>query len=84
MRNWTTLFAVADMRRGALLGLGLGMATLLVGTLFLVEQLEEPFTGIMRVKPTVIAGVAADNAEKFTLQYPGAELPCDVQGHFPS
>jgi hypothetical protein len=77
-----TSFAIADMRRGALLGLGLGMATLLGGTLFLTEQLEEPFTGIVRVKPTVIAGVAADNAAKYTLQYPGAELPCDEQGRF--
>ena len=73
-------FAVPDMKRSVLLSLGFALAFLLGGTLVLVDQLEKPFTGIVKVEPTVIHDVAQDTAAKFRIAHPGVALPCDASG----
>jgi len=73
-------FAHHDMKRKVLLGFGIVLALLLGGTLFLVEQLEEPFRGVVKVQPSVIAKVERDTGALFAAQYPGATLPCDTVG----
>jgi hypothetical protein len=73
-------FAVADMKRGVLLALGFALAFLLGGMLVLVDQLEQPFTGIVRIKPAVISDVARDTAAKFAEAHPTVALPCNAEG----
>jgi hypothetical protein len=73
-------FAVADMKRPVLLALGFALAFLLGGTLVLVDQLEQPFTGIVHIPPRVMADVAQDTAAKFAAAHPGVALPCNAQG----
>ncbi len=69
--------AVPDMRRRVLVLLVGLLATLLGGTLLLVEQLEEPFSGAIRVSPTAIENAAA----RMEAIYPaGFPLPCDESG----
>lgn len=69
--------AVPDMRRGVLLTLALLFAVLLGGTLFMIEQLEEPFTGLIRVKPDSIEAAAGRVENRLPA---GTILPCDDQG----
>ena len=45
-----------------------------------LDQLEKPFTGIVKVEPTVIHDVAQDTAAKFRIAHPGVALPCDASG----
>jgi hypothetical protein len=73
-------FAVSDMKRGVLLALGFALAFLLGGTLVLVDQLEQPFTGIVHIEPSVISDVARDTAAKFAEAHPGVALPCNAEG----
>ena len=73
-------FAVTDMKRGVLLSLGFALAFLLGGMLVLVDQLEQPFTGVVRIPPSVIADVAKDTAAKFAEAHPNVALPCNAQG----
>jgi ABC-type amino acid transport substrate-binding protein len=69
--------AVPDMRRRVLVLLVGLLATLLGGTLLLVEQLEEPFSGAIRVRPTAIENAAA----RMEAIYPaGFPFPCDESG----
>lgn len=69
--------AVPDMRRRVLFLLVGLLATLLGGTLFLIEQLEEPFGGVLRVRPTAIVNAAG----RMDAAYPdGFALPCDRDG----
>jgi polar amino acid transport system substrate-binding protein len=70
-------FAVTDMRRGFVLGLVGALALLLGSTLFMVEQLEEPFSGIIRVKPSATEK-SLDRMERSLP--PGEQLPCDESG----
>ena len=72
--------AVPDMRRSVLLVLITTLAVLLGGTLYLVEQLEEPFTGIVRVEPTQMATTARNLAAEFRLTHDDGDVPCDVKG----
>lgn len=75
-----TSFAIADIRRRVLVPLALVLAVLLGGTLYLVEQLEEPFAGIIKVQPTLITKVETRLADDFAARYPDAQLPCDAEG----
>jgi len=72
--------AVTDMRRRVVLILATSLAVLLGGTLYLVEQLEEPFTGIVRVEPKQMSNVSKAIAKNYVSQNPGETLPCDVKG----
>jgi polar amino acid transport system substrate-binding protein len=72
-----TTLAVPDMRRRVVLALALLLAALLGGTLFMIEQLEEPFTGIIRVQPGAVENAIA----RMESQLPTGEvLPCDRDG----
>ena len=73
-------FAIPDIRRRVLVPIALALAVLLGGTLYLVEQLEEPFTGLIRVGPGLMNTVESKMSNDFQLQYPDASLPCDAQG----
>ena len=46
----------------------------------LVEQLEEPFTGLIRVGPGLMTTVESKMSSDFQVRYPDASLPCDAQG----
>ena len=72
--------AIKDMRRAVLVPVALLLATLLGGSLFLVDQLERPFSGIIKVSPSVISNVARDAGAAFATRYPGVALPCDATG----
>lgn len=72
--------AVPDMSRRVLLILASTLAVLLGGTLYLVEQLEEPFTGIIRVEPTQMATTATNLTADYTATHAGETLPCDAKG----
>lgn len=75
-----TSFAVPDMTRRVLLVLATTLAVLLGGTLYLVEQLEEPFTGIVQVEPTQMATTARNIGADFSLTHADEQLPCDATG----
>ena len=75
-----TSFAVPDMKRKVLLTLGFALAILLGGTLYLVEQLEEPFTGIVKVNPTQMRTVARTLTADWAVTHKGEALPCDSTG----
>jgi hypothetical protein len=75
-----TSFAIPDMRRKVLLILGTAMAALLGGTLYIIETLEEPFSGLIKVQPSVITRVAEESELSFAVAYPDVALPCDEQG----
>lgn len=69
--------AVPDMRRRVVFLFVGTLATLLGGTLFLIEQLEEPFGGVLQVKPTAIENAA----NRMDASYPaGFPRPCDEDG----
>lgn len=74
-------FAVADMRRRVLLALALPLALLLGFTPYLVETLEEPFSGLIQIKPSVITTVETNLGANFAVTSPGAVLPCDAEGN---
>lgn len=75
-----TSFAIPDMRRKVLLALATAMAGLLGGTLYIIETLEEPFSGLIRVQPAVISRVADDNYVNFMSRFTAAQLPCNDEG----
>ncbi len=72
-----TTLAVPDMRRRVLLTLALLLAALLGGTLFMIEQLEEPFTGLIRVQPAAVENAVARMESRLPA---GEVLPCDEDG----
>ena len=73
-------FAVPDMSRRVLLTLTTVLAILLGGTLYLVEQLEEPFTGIIQVSSEPMQTVSSRLTERYAVQHRGEPLPCDAKG----
>jgi hypothetical protein len=73
-------FAIADIRRRVLVPLALALAVLLGGTLYLVEQLEEPFAGIIRVQPSLITKVENTLEKEFESRYPDVQVPCEDDG----
>lgn len=73
-------FAVPDMRRRVLFALALSLAVLLGCTPFLVETLEEPFSGVIQIEPSVIARIENDLGAKFAVTHPAVTLPCDEDG----
>jgi hypothetical protein len=45
-----------------------------------VEQLEEPFAGIIRVQPSLITKVEVSLEKEFGIRYPDVQLPCEADG----
>ena len=76
-----TSLAAADIRRRVLFTLSMALAVLLGGTLYLIEQLEEPFSGVIHLQPALITKVEARIAADFAARYPDVSLPCDIEGH---
>jgi hypothetical protein len=68
------------MSRRVLIPLAMIFALLLGSTVFLVEQLEEPFTGILRVSSESMQKTAAEIGTEYKVQYPQSALPCDSRG----
>lgn len=75
-----TTFALPAIRRRSLGAITLTVAVLLGSTLFLVEELEEPYTGVIHIQPDAIDRTASSGAEDFAAQHPGVDLPCDETG----
>jgi hypothetical protein len=75
-----TTFALPAIRRRSLGAITLTVAVLLGSTLFLVEELEEPYSGVIVIAPDAIDRTAASGAEDFAAAHPGVELPCDETG----
>jgi hypothetical protein len=73
-------FAVVDMSRRILTPLAMIFALLLGSTVFLVEQLEEPFTGLVRVSSESMQKVATEIGADYESAYPNSPLPCDSRG----
>lgn len=73
-------FAVPDMRRRVLFALALSLAVLLGCTPFLVETLEEPFSGPIQIAPSVIATVETNIGADYAVTHPSTALPCDADG----
>ena len=75
-----TTFALPPIRTRNLGAISVVIAVLLGATLFLVEELEEPYSGVVKIQPDAIARTAESSAEDFAVTYPEAELPCDELG----
>jgi len=75
-----TTLALPKIRRRNVAAITLAIGLLLGGTLFLVEELEEPYSGLVSIPPTAMERTASSAAEDFALAHPGAELPCDDLG----
>jgi hypothetical protein len=76
-----TTLALPPIRRRNLAAISLVIAVLLGGTLFLVEEMEEPYSGVVKISPDAIARTAESSAEDFAVAHPDADLPCDELGN---
>ncbi|MCB5163934.1 hypothetical protein LG634_03665 [Streptomyces bambusae] len=56
------------------------LAGLFTGSLLLIEDIDKPFSGQIRITNSDMAATAADIAEDFTEDHPGRSLPCDATG----
>lgn len=77
----TSTFAIASMRRGMVFLIAGTLAFLLAGSLFVVETLDEPYSGIVSIKPSAITKVEKSINDQFEVSYPGVSLPCDAEGN---
>jgi hypothetical protein len=74
-----TSLALPPIRRSNVLAITLAIAVLLGGTLLLVEELEEPYSGWVHIAPTAMertAGSAAEDLAAIGVD----DLPCDEDG----
>jgi hypothetical protein len=74
-----TTLPLPPIRRGPLLALTATIGLLLGSTLWLVEELEEPYSGVVHIQPDAIERTAASGAEDYEDAY-GEPLPCDEDG----
>lgn len=56
------------------------ITALLTGALLMIRDVERPFTGLVRVKPTAIAEAEAQATREFRAAYGMGGLPCDARG----
>ncbi|WUQ08603.1 hypothetical protein OG259_36555 [Streptomyces sp. NBC_00250] len=56
------------------------LAGLFTGSLLLIEDIDKPFSGQIRITSDAMAVTAADIAEDFATDHPGRPLPCDATG----
>ncbi|MEU3692876.1 hypothetical protein [Streptomyces narbonensis] len=56
------------------------LAGLFTGSLLLIEDIDSPFSGRIRITGDVMQQAAADIAEDFTVDHPPSTLPCDAGG----
>ncbi|MFF6774243.1 hypothetical protein ACFY8W_11830 [Streptomyces sp. NPDC012637] len=56
------------------------LAGLFTGALLLIEDIDKPFSGQIRITSETMSETAADIAEDFRADHPGRPLPCDPTG----
>ncbi|MFD4370734.1 hypothetical protein [Streptomyces sp. NPDC058486] len=56
------------------------LAVLFTGSLLLIEDIDSPFSGRIRVTGDVMQEAAQDIAEDFATDHPASTLPCDANG----
>jgi hypothetical protein len=74
-----TTLALPPIRRGNLLAITAVIGLLLGSTLYLVEELEEPYSGLVHIQPDAIARTSASAAADYTALHDD-ELPCTEDG----
>ncbi|MER7949362.1 hypothetical protein ABTY59_18420 [Streptomyces sp. NPDC096079] len=67
-------------RRPAHLVLLYVLAGLFTGSLLLIEDIDSPFTGRIRITGEVMRQASEDITEDFTADHPTGTLPCDADG----
>ncbi|WP_158885854.1 hypothetical protein [Amycolatopsis anabasis] len=55
-------------------------AALSIGSLLVINDVDEPFAGAIRIDATEMANTATDLTEDFTAVYGPGRLPCDERG----
>ncbi|MFD7325164.1 hypothetical protein ACFV9D_29405 [Streptomyces sp. NPDC059875] len=56
------------------------LAVLFTGSLLLIQDIDRPFTGQIRISGDAMRGTAQDISEDFATDHPTAVLPCDQGG----
>lgn len=56
------------------------LTMILLGSLLLIRDLQQPFTGLVKFAPTAMQHTAAELANEYTARYPTSPLPCDNTG----
>lgn len=56
------------------------LAGLFTGSLLLIEDIDSPFSGAIKITSEAMAATAEDIAEDFSDDHPGHALPCDEHG----
>ncbi|MFF5937139.1 hypothetical protein [Streptomyces sp. NPDC012508] len=56
------------------------LAVLFTGSLLLIQDIDRPFDGQIRITGDAMRGTAEDVSEDFAEDHPGAVLPCDEGG----
>jgi len=74
------IFLLPGLRQGLVLLLVGSMAFLLCGALFAIDQLDDPYVGIVSIQPELIQRVDRDLTRQFQLENPTVTLPCDDEG----
>lgn len=73
-------FGLPRRRRASHYVLLFVLAGLFTGSLLLIEDIDKPFSGHIRITNEAIADTAADIADDFTTDHPGRPLPCGETG----
>ncbi|MEU6170151.1 hypothetical protein [Streptomyces tanashiensis] len=74
-------FGLPRDRRPSHLVLLFVLAGLFTGSLLLIEDIDSPFSGRIRITDEVMGGAADDIAEDFAADHPATTLPCDEGGN---
>lgn len=76
----TFAFSLPSARnRTYIIGLSV-FGVLLMATMFLIQDLEQPFSGWVQVLPAQLEDVKVDITTDYLDDYPAESLPCDRQG----
>ncbi|AJF69833.1 hypothetical protein SVTN_17980 [Streptomyces vietnamensis] len=73
-------FGLPHNRRPAHLVLLCVLAALFTGSLLLIEDIDSPFSGRIRITGDAMQQTADDIAEDFATDHPASTLPCDTDG----
>ncbi len=66
--------------RGVYATMVVAFAVIVGGTLYMINDLDQPFAGLNRLEPTEMARIQASMESDFGGRYPSALLPCDADG----
>ncbi|MEV0965389.1 MULTISPECIES: DUF4239 domain-containing protein [unclassified Streptomyces] len=56
------------------------LAALFTGSLLLIEDIDQPYSGYIRITSKAMADTVDDIGEDFVTDHPGRPLPCDARG----